>query len=491
MFNVTSVEHLNRTCSDHSPLLLSISNEAPAHKSSFRFLNILAAHDSFSDVVRKACDCQVSGKHSYIFSQKLKATKRALLDWNKATFGNVFQNRKQAEDEVLEKELLFELNNSSDNRAALHLAQAKLKASLKKEEDFWKQKSHLKWIKDGNGNTKLFHASVQQARRKLHLHSIRNMHGGIISTESEIKATTVEYYTSQLQDSAAGSDGFSGKFYTSCWDIICSDLLFAILEFFAGFTLPRSWTSTLIVTIPKTEQVDSFKDLRPISLCIFCNKIITKILTSHLSKVLPLIIFKNQRAFTKGRLIQDNMLLAHEMLSHLRKKISGSNILMKLDMEKAFDHVSWQFLIKVLHKFGFGETFINMIWRIVSSNWFSVLINGEACGFFASSRGLRQGDPISPSLFIIAAEVLSRGLNDLQLNHPHTAYSSSIGCPIISHLSFANDIMIFCNESGSSLDLHKNLLANYESCSGQLINREKSCFMASSRLPPDRINAIV
>lgn len=91
-------------------------------------------------------------------------------------------------------------------------------------------------------------------------------------------------------DSAAGPDGFTGKFFSACWDIIGEDLHRATLEFFAGFPLPRSWTSILIATIPKVESPMSFKDLRPICLCNFCNKVLSKLLSTRLAKILPHII---------------------------------------------------------------------------------------------------------------------------------------------------------------------------------------------------------
>lgn len=125
--------------------------------------------------------------------------------------------------------------------------------------------------------------------------------------------------------------------------------------------MPKSWTNALIATIPKSNQISSFKDLRPISLCNYCNKVINKLLAIRLSHIFPSIISDNQGAFTKGRIIQDNLLLAHELLNHIRKKVNGSNLVVKLDIAKAFDRVSCKFSIKVVRKFGFAESFIHMI----------------------------------------------------------------------------------------------------------------------------------
>lgn len=119
-----------------------------------------------------------------------------------------------------------------------------------------------------------------------------------------------------------------------------------------------------------------------------------------------------------------------------------------------------------------------------------MLLNGEPVGFFPLSRGLRQGNPLFPSLFIIASEVLSRSFNDLHVSTPSVRFSTLSGCPIISHLAFADGVIIFCNGNRRSLERHKALLAAYEGCSGQLVNGLKSNFYVSPTLPVDRAQSI-
>ena len=120
-------------------------------------------------------------------------------------------------------------------------------------------------------------------------------------------------------------------------------------------------------------------------------------------------------------------------------------------MAKVYDCVSWTFIVRVLRKFGFGERLIDMVWRLMSNVWFPVIINGASYGFFKSSRGIRQGDPLSPALFVIGAEVLSRGLNSLAAQSGFLGFTVPRGCPPVTHLAFADDVLVLANSASSSL----------------------------------------
>lgn len=225
---------------------------------------------------------------------------------------------------------------------------------------------------------------------------------------------TEEIYQTVLSmdsDSSTGPDGFGG--YKECWQIIQADFVAAVKSFFLGHSFPRSWTSTLLVSIPKIESPKSFSDLRPISLCNFSMEVISKILTTRLASILPILISEEQSGFTRVRNITENILLAQEKIQKVDAKVRGCNVVLKLDLAKAYDRLSWFFLIIMLRKFGFSEVFIDMVWRIISNCWYISLFNGEADNFFPCCREVRKGDPLSLSLFIIASEVLSRGLNHL------------------------------------------------------------------------------
>lgn len=252
------------------------------------------------------------------------------------------------------------------------------------------------------------------------------------------------------KDSVVGPDRFSSYFYQQCWDIIANDLLDAIVDFFHGADLPRGITTTTILLLPKSNNASKWSDFRLISLCNVLNKIITKILANRLAKVLPSMITDNQSGFVGGRLIRDNIFLAQELIGKIDQKSRGRNVALKLDMIKAYDRLEWDFLYRMLRQFEFNSQWIGMVCRCIANCWFSLLINGGAVGYFKSKRGLRQGDSISPLLFILAAEYLSRGLNALFATYPSLHYLSNCSM-LVSHLAFADDLIIFTNGAKSSL----------------------------------------
>ncbi|XP_070003073.1 uncharacterized protein [Nicotiana sylvestris] len=267
----------------------------------------------------------------------------------------------------------------------------------------------------------------------------------------------------------------TGKFYHSCWDIIGDDLYDIVRDFFNGHELPKYVTHTNLVLLPKKKEVTTFSDLRPISLSNFSNKVISRVVHERLVKFLPILISEEQSGFVKGRNIVENILLTKEIVTNIKLRTkAGPNVILKLDMTKAYDRLSWLFLTKVLRKMGFTERLIGIVFGLVSNNWYSILINGQAHGFFKSSRGVKQGDPVSPTLFILAAEALSRGLNALHTNLYFCGFGMPKLSPKINHLAYAYDMIIFSSSDETSLMLIIQVLNAYEVASGQLVNKTKS-----------------
>ncbi|XP_038687533.1 uncharacterized protein LOC119986913 [Tripterygium wilfordii] len=197
-------------------------------------------------------------------------------------------------------------------------------------------------------------------------------------------------------------------------------------------------------------------------------------------------------AFVKGRLITDNVLIAFEVMHHLQTKCVGAEryMALKLDMTKAYDRVEWSFLEAVMIKMGFAGRWVEMILECLKSVKYSVLINGSLKGSWSPKRGLRQGDPLSPYLFIICAEALSKMLEKAHNDKVFQGVKVARGAPRINHLFFTDDSLLFCRASGEECSRVLEVIHNYEVISGQLVNIHKSNVFFSRNTPALIIDSI-
>ena len=179
-------------------------------------------------------------------------------------------------------------------------------------------------------------------------------------------------------------------------------------------------------------------------MCNVVYKLVSKVISNRLKLVLPEIISDNQSAFVPGRLITDNVLIAYELSHFLLGKKKGKEgfAAVKVDMSKAYDRVERDFLEALMVKLGFACNWVNLVMICVWSMRYRIKINGELTQQFCPTRGLRQGDPVSPYLFVICAEGLSALLQDAERAGRISGVKVCNASPVVSQLLFANDSVL-------------------------------------------------
>ncbi|RVW40361.1 Transposon TX1 uncharacterized 149 kDa protein [Vitis vinifera] len=225
-------------------------------------------------------------------------------------------------------------------------------------------------------------------------------------------------------EKAPGPDGFTLAVYQECWDVIKEDLMRVFFEFHTKGVINQSTNATFIAMVPKKSQTFKISDYRPISLVTSLYKIIAKVLLGRLCKVLHETIFGSQGAFVEGRQILDAVLIANEVV------------------DEKEDHV--------LQRKGFSQKWRSWMRGCLSSSSFAILVNGNAKGWVKASRGLRQGDPLSPFLFTLVADVLSRLMIRAEESGITEGFLVGRDRTRVSLLQFADDTIFF---SKASLDL--------------------------------------
>lgn len=226
------------------------------------------------------------------------------------------------------------------------------------------------------------------------------------------------------------------------------------------------------------------QEFRPIALCNVSYKIISKVLVNRLKEHLPSIVSEYQNAFIPGRLISDNIVVAHEIFHSLkaRKRQANSYMAVKTDITKAYDRLEWGFLQEAMKTMGFGDQWIQWIMECVSTVSYSVLINGRAEGHIVPERGLRQGDPLSPYLFILCAEVLSHMMSKAMEDRSLLGIKVALTAPAVNHLLFADDSLFFSLANDKAAKQLKGIFSIYEAISGQSINLRKSSVLFGSKV---------
>ncbi|GAU38527.1 hypothetical protein TSUD_148090 [Trifolium subterraneum] len=277
-------------------------------------------------------------------------------------------------------------------------------------------------------------------------------------------------------DKSPGPDEFNPPFYQRFWEQCSDDIFSAASTWPERGYFPTSLNETNICLIPKCDNPTSMKDLRPITLCNVLYKMISKVLANRLKCCLDKCVSQEQSAFVEGKSILDNALIATEVIHALKRKTLGrrGELALKIDISKVYDKVDWGFLRGVMTKMEFTDVWIRWVMMCVSSVNYSVFINYDRVGPISPGRGLRQGDPLSPYLFILVTECLTTLIHQAVGRGDLHGVMICRGAPEVSHLLFADDCFLFCRANVAEVNELMRILHIYEQASGQEINLVKS-----------------
>lgn len=264
-------------------------------------------------------------------------------------------------------------------------------------------------------------------------------------------------------------------FFKAAWSLLGPEVLSSISQFFTSAFLPAATNTTILTLVLKRQGATAITDYRPISCCNTLYKVISKLLVHRLKQILPTLILPNQTAFVQGRLLVENTVLAAEIVDGYHRNKGPKRMVLKVDITKAFDTISWEFVFSCLSAIDVPPLYIRWLQACVCTPSFCIGYNGTVQGYFKSKRGLRQGDPLSPYLFVIAMNCLSI-LLDRAAQQGVFGYHHKCGDARLTHLCFADDLLIFTDGLAQSLKGVLEVLRSFEEKSGLGISLSKTSF---------------
>ncbi|XP_074305233.1 uncharacterized protein LOC141640282 [Silene latifolia] len=454
-FPDSSAFFMNEGTFDHCPCICYRRDEATTRKSSFKYFNMWSLDSNFKAVVATEWNKTVFGVKMYQVVTKLKNLKKPLKELNKNKFSEIEKSAEVA-------------------RVILDNLQTKAK---------------VEWILEGDENTRFYHSRIKARQIHNKVTQIVDKDGVTHQDPLGIENAFLSYYndllgssnhtipvhkpTVRTADKSPGPDGYTSQFYKDSWDIVGQEVCDAVKDFFHSGQLLKQLNTTNITLIPKGSNPKTVFEFRPIACCNTLYKCIAKLLCNRLGDILPDIVSINQGGFIKGRNIVENVLICQDIVRLYNRQTASPRCLVKIDLKKAYDSVEWEFLEQMLGALNLPEQFTNWIMKCVTTPSFSLSLNGKSFGFFKGKRGLRQGDPLSPLLFTLCMDYLSRILAVVR-QQDGFRFHPLCGHLKLNHLLFADDLLMFSKGNAVSIMWILRAFATFSSASGLFLNKDKT-----------------
>ncbi|XP_054801608.1 uncharacterized protein LOC129305663 [Prosopis cineraria] len=449
------VTHLPFFKSDHRPLLLRLTSQGCARKIKdrpFRFNAAWVLHDDFESLVNKIWLPDED------WCLNVSNFTNAVNQWSHDVFGHIGRKKRHLLNRI---EGLNISVNSCYNEASLERLQKNLWQELEEvilqENLLSAQKAKCNFIPCSISFPCIDNGSLHE----------------LVSNFCDEEIKNALFSMGPLK--SPGPDGLNALFFQSQWKFIGNSVINMVQCIFNNPSLVHKINGMLLILIPKKERPESIHDFRPISLCNVIYKVVTKVIANRVKSLLPTIIAPNQCGFISGRTSSDNIIISQEVI-HSMSNMKGKKGFMaiKIDLEKAYDRVNWDFLISCLEEINLPTKLVEVIQQCVRSSKMQLLWEGSKIEEFKPTRGLRQGDPLSPYLFVLCIEKLAHLIQEEIVKGNWRPIRLKKDGPLFSHLFFADDLVIFAEATLDQVQVIRQCLDRFCAMSGQKVSYSKT-----------------
>ncbi|XP_021866146.1 uncharacterized protein [Spinacia oleracea] len=520
-------------CSDHATILYNSDCVTRSSNRPYQIESWCLQFPEIKELVHSSWNSRSLGSPMFRLSNSLKKLRTIMQRWylnNKKMWGINWRGTTKSLETLANGVVSIEQGVEYVEKINEWLPRGAL------EFEYWRQRMKKNWIKFGDCPTPMLYRRVKQRQVRNEILCLKDKNDNWVEGQKRVEDLVVsslkEVFNPSIQDShledvdlvlrqldlpqikeidkamlssnfsyeeirkamfdikcckSPGPDGFNAEFFQKYWELVGPMVCESVLNFFEKGYVLKEWNQSLLVMIPKIATPILAGHFRPISLCNTIYKCISKCMVNRMKSCLPMLITDFQHAFIPGRYIEDNVLLSHELIHMVNTRKSSDAVVIKLDMSKAYDRVNWNFLLKVLLAYGFPPQWVQLVSQCISTVSYKAIVNGRMSETFRPKCGLRQGDPLSPYLFLFCMDILSRMLQMAENIKQIQGLKVSRRAPSISHLFFADDALLFFKADSTNCKNIADILGEFGRISGQQLNLQKSFAKFSPHLRKEKV----